>query len=141
MPSRRSSSSQEPRTPSRARFHTIHPRPTPNDLEVAFGPGVYPRAMRMHGKPTGGQALHNACSTTARERGTGSFELSTARSFYGTPGWPASPALAGTRYSSFGVTVPTSLVRVRGVVLFAIAVLAHPQSYARRVPAVAIRPD
>src|ERR1035438_2875079 len=41
MPSRRSSSSQEPRTPSRARFHTIHPRPTPNDLEVALGPGVY----------------------------------------------------------------------------------------------------
>jgi hypothetical protein len=30
--------------------------------------------------PDGRQALHNACSTTARERGTGSFELSTARS-------------------------------------------------------------
>jgi hypothetical protein len=38
----------------------------------------------MHGKPTGGQPLHNACSTTARERGTASFELSTARSPIGT---------------------------------------------------------
>src|ERR1035441_6289319 len=90
MPSRRSSSSQEPRTPSRARFHTIHPRPTPNDLEVALGPGVYAVRRGCMESQRVLQALHNPCSTTARERGTGSFELSTARSLCGDVGRCAS---------------------------------------------------